>query len=182
MGNNKYGINNRTNNDVLNILNVSTIYRKCWSLKNNKECFRHKELSYCFKKSTASLFLVNLACYDEVDERTDGNLMNRTIKLYQWFLKDYSLYLKKHKVKFGNVLLIFDKIQDFKFKLANNISISQCCSFGKYNGTNDYNSCKEYVSFRFKALNLYSNIKLFSYFNNEDNAKKCDYLKKISEL
>merc|ERR1712176_1391995 len=165
MGNNKYGINNRTNNDVLNILNVSTIYRKCWSLKNNKECFRHKELSYCFKKSTASLFLVNLACYDEVDERTDGNLMNRTIKLYQWFLKDYSLYLKKHK-----------------FKLANNISISQCCSFGKYNGTNDYNSCKEYVSFRFKALNLYSNIKLFSYFNNEDNAKKCDYLKKISEL
>merc|ERR1712154_553748 len=169
----------RTNNEVLNILNVSTIYRKCWSLKSNKECFRHKELSYCFKKSIASLFLVNLACYDEVDERTDGNLMNRTIKLYQWFLKDYSLYLKKHKVKNGNILVIFDNVDLFKHKLSNDISLSQCSSFRKYHGNNDYESCQEYITYRFKVLNMYSNLRMNIYFNDEHNV---EHLKKISYL
>ena len=108
--------------------------------------------------------------------------MNRTIKLYQWFLKDYSLYLKKHKIKYGNVVLIFDKIDDFKSKLINNnIGINECCSFEKYGGPPyDFNACKEYIIFKFKALNLYSNIKLDLYFNINSNYQK--YLSKIEQL
>eukprot|EP01084_Bolivina_argentea_P285302 489219_1 len=47
---------------ILNLLNISCIYRKCWSLKNNKECFRHRELSFCFKQSIMTIFLINLSC------------------------------------------------------------------------------------------------------------------------
>lgn len=168
--------------NIMNLWNISSIYRKCWSLTNNKECFRHKELSYCFKKSLATMFIVNLACYDQIDVKTGGNKMNRTIKLYQWFLKDYSLYLKKHRIKHGNVLLIFDRIDSFKTKLLNNnVSINECCSFEKYGGPPyDFIACKEYIIYKFKALNLYSNIKLDLYFN--DNDKNHQYLSKIEQL
>ena len=159
------------NKQIMNLWNISSIYRKCWALKNNKECFRHKELSYCFKRSIVTLFIVDLSCYDELDPLTESNKMNRTIKLYQWFLKDYSLYLKKHKIKYGNVLCIFDKIELFKTKIVqNNISISQCCSFKKYNGPPfDFEACKDYISYKFEILNLYSNVQLNLYFNDHED-------------
>eukprot|EP01084_Bolivina_argentea_P114142 203278_1 len=155
---------------VYNLLNVSSIYRKCWSLSNNKECFRHKELSYCFKHSKATLFVVDLSIFNETDDRSDANKMNRTIKLYQWFLKDYSLYLKKNRVKQGKVVLLFERVEPFKDKLAHNIAISQCSSFAKYNGSNEYEPCKEFIEYRFRAMNLYSNVKVNVHFGMEDKA------------
>eukprot|EP00483_Globobulimina_turgida_P003050 UN03055 len=127
---------------IFDLLNISSIYRKCWSITNNKECFRHKELSYCFKYSMATLFLVNLSCYNELDAKTNANKMSRTDKLFQWILKDYSLFLKKHSSKPGHVLLVFDEIEQFKRKLANNVALSVCASFNKYDGTNAYDECK----------------------------------------
>eukprot|EP01084_Bolivina_argentea_P132616 234043_1 len=126
-----------------------------------------------------TIFLINLSCYDQIDTKTDSNKMNRTIKLYQWFLKDYSLYLKKHTIKYGYVLLIFDKIKQFKNKLINNIPLTECIAFDKYNGANDYIQCKEYILNKFKRLNLYSNVKIDLYFNDENNSH-C--LKKISHF
>eukprot|EP00484_Ammonia_sp_Unknown_P026379 CAMPEP_0197027132 /NCGR_PEP_ID=MMETSP1384-20130603/7098_1 /TAXON_ID=29189 /ORGANISM="Ammonia sp." /LENGTH=334 /DNA_ID=CAMNT_0042455931 /DNA_START=59 /DNA_END=1063 /DNA_ORIENTATION=- len=166
---------------VINVWNISGIYRKCWSLQNNKQCFRHKELSYCFKSCAAVLFLVDLACYDQMDDKTKGNKMNRTIKLFQWFLKDFSLYLKKQKVRTGQVLLVFDQMHQFVEKLTNHgIDISRCYSFNKYDGPpRDVDAIKQYIVAKFHSLNLYSCIKLTAYFNDEDMPK---YLRKINNL
>jgi len=162
---------------VMNLMNISPIYRRCWSMHDNKHCFRHRELSYAFQRVKMSMFLVDLSAYDRICDRTGVNMMKRAVKLYQWFLKDWSLYLKKNGIKSGNMLLIFENVEAFKHKLSNGEGIRQCCSFSKYIGTNDYDECREYIMYRFGLLNLYSNIKMQMYFDDESNV---EYLTRIS--
>ena len=42
---------------ILNLFNISPIYRRCWSMTDNKRCFRHKELSYCFQRAAMTMLV-----------------------------------------------------------------------------------------------------------------------------
>ena len=166
---------------VLHLVNGSNIYRKCWSLKSKKACYRHKELSYCFDRAAAVLFLADMACYDQFDGAEEGesddlhknrrdrrrrrrrgadNVMNQTVKLFQWLLKDYSLFLKKGRLESGKVVLVMDGLLRFRQKVENNVSIARCSSFRKYGGGPLYEESRDFVVNKFRALCVYSNITL----------------------
>lgn len=175
------------------MVNGSNIYRKCWSLKGNKACFRHKELSYCFDRSAAVLFLVDMACYDQFGSnstcnghshrrRGADNAMNGTIKLFQWLLKDYSLFLKKRRLESGHVVVVMDGLQRFKDKIEGDIPISRCSSFRKYTGGSMYEESRDFVASKFRALCVYSNITLSVHFHEVgDTQRNVDLVKLLTE-
>ena len=164
-----------TSNNILNFWNISSLYQCQWF----DHRLKHRQLQYCFRLSTAIIFLVDLSSFNRIiknpKQKRGGNAMMVTIDLFKTVLADYSLYLVRNKKKHncrnsvvaergGFVVLIFNHIEEFKAKLAQNMSITECEAFRNYDGpNNDYDRCEQYIKnyFQEMLLQLTTNIKLY---------------------
>ena len=111
-------------------------------------------------------------------------MMNRTIKLFQWLLKDYSLFLKKRQIQSGQVMLIMDGLEGFSEKVESHIPIGRCSSFRKYRGASVYEECRDFVANKFQTFCVYSNITLsvhyFDRSNGMDSVQMEEFVKVIT--